>query len=223
MRGFLLPWCQRQSLESVNNSSIIFNQPIEGRLKIAQPLLRSVAVFVVSGQTPSTAAFPPPCPGYVSGYCLGDCPPHSVLTMSQWITYAEAAELLGIKPESVKKRAIRRRWPRQVGNDGLARIQIPDGTDVHTVPGDITEDITGDKSLPVSDLVDQLRADLAQAREALARAEGVNITNEKRIVDLGTDRDRWQLMAERLSHVETIRSADRGGLWDFITRWRNGR
>lgn len=38
------------------------------------------------------------------------------------MTYAEAAERLGIKPDSVKRRARSRRWPRRVGNDGAARV-----------------------------------------------------------------------------------------------------
>ena len=43
----------------------------------------------------------------------------------EWLTYAEASERLGIKPESVKRRARSRKWPRRVGNDGAARVLVP--------------------------------------------------------------------------------------------------
>jgi hypothetical protein len=43
-----------------------------------------------------------------------------------WLSYREAAERLGATPEVVRHRAIRGRWPRMRGNDGRARIQIPD-------------------------------------------------------------------------------------------------
>jgi hypothetical protein len=48
----------------------------------------------------------------------------------QWLTYAEAAARLGVSSEAVRARVIRGAWRRQVGNDGLARIVIPEG--VHT-------------------------------------------------------------------------------------------
>ena len=44
-----------------------------------------------------------------------------------WLTYREAATLLGINIEAVRQRAIRCRWPRTVGNDKRALIQIPEG------------------------------------------------------------------------------------------------
>ena len=44
-----------------------------------------------------------------------------------WLTYAEAAEKLGTSVEAVRQRAIRGRWQRTAGNDGKARIRLPDG------------------------------------------------------------------------------------------------
>jgi uncharacterized membrane protein YqiK len=46
---------------------------------------------------------------------------------SDWLTYEQAAERLGTTAEGVRQRAIRKRWPRQIGNDGLARLRPPDG------------------------------------------------------------------------------------------------
>ena len=41
------------------------------------------------------------------------------------LTYAELAEALGITPASAKRLAIRRGWPKQLGNDGKARVMVP--------------------------------------------------------------------------------------------------
>lgn len=116
-----------------------------------------------------------------------------------WHTYQEAADLLGIKPQSVKKRAIRRHWPRMTGNDGLARIQVPDDA-LPPVPGpvpdDATEDIPGDMSRTVDDTAERLRAELAETREALARVDGENAANRERITDLMTERDRLLSLLE---------------------------
>jgi len=42
-----------------------------------------------------------------------------------WLTYAEAGQRLGVSPEAVRAKAIRRGWRRQQGNDGKARVQLP--------------------------------------------------------------------------------------------------
>jgi hypothetical protein len=44
---------------------------------------------------------------------------------TRWMTYAELAEGLGIGLDSAKNLARRKRWGRQRGNDGLARIGVP--------------------------------------------------------------------------------------------------
>jgi hypothetical protein len=41
------------------------------------------------------------------------------------MAYAEAGDRLGVSPEAVRAKAARKRWRRQIGNDGLARIMIP--------------------------------------------------------------------------------------------------
>lgn len=42
-----------------------------------------------------------------------------------FLSYDEAAERLGIKPDSVRRRARARKWPRRQGNDGKAQVGIP--------------------------------------------------------------------------------------------------
>ena len=42
-----------------------------------------------------------------------------------WLTYAEAGQRLGVSPEAVRAKAIRRGWRRQHGNDGKTRLRLP--------------------------------------------------------------------------------------------------
>jgi len=43
----------------------------------------------------------------------------------RWMTYSELAEALGIGGDSARNLVRRKRWQRQTGNDGLARIGVP--------------------------------------------------------------------------------------------------
>ena len=49
---------------------------------------------------------------------------------AEWLTYREAAARLGSNIEAVRQRAIRSRWPRTLGNDKRARVQIPEGVTI---------------------------------------------------------------------------------------------
>lgn len=44
---------------------------------------------------------------------------------TRWMTYAEAARVLGVAPESIRRRAMRSSWRRQQGNDGRALVAVP--------------------------------------------------------------------------------------------------
>lgn len=45
----------------------------------------------------------------------------------EWLTYEQASERLGCTPEAARQKAIRGRWQRTRGNDGKARVRLPDG------------------------------------------------------------------------------------------------
>jgi hypothetical protein len=47
----------------------------------------------------------------------------------RWLSYADAAAALGMTPESVRQRARREHWRKQLGNDGKALILVPADTD----------------------------------------------------------------------------------------------
>jgi hypothetical protein len=44
---------------------------------------------------------------------------------TRWMSYAELGEARGINPASAKRLALRRKWLRQAGNDGTARVAVP--------------------------------------------------------------------------------------------------
>jgi hypothetical protein len=47
----------------------------------------------------------------------------------RWLSYADAAAALGMTPESVRQRARREHWRKQLGNDGKALILVSVETD----------------------------------------------------------------------------------------------
>ena len=61
----------------------------------------------------------------------------------RWLTYREAAAVLGLKPEGVRSLARRRGWSRQTPNEigGVARVLLPTGVGA-TVRPDRTDGVT---------------------------------------------------------------------------------
>jgi hypothetical protein len=43
-----------------------------------------------------------------------------------WLIYAEAGDRLGVSPDAVRTKAVRKRWRKQIGNDGRARVWLPE-------------------------------------------------------------------------------------------------
>lgn len=108
-----------------------------------------------------------------------------------WHTYAEAGAVLGIKPESVKRRARAKHWPKMVGNDGLARVKIPDSPR----PGGVPEDSPETPPSPVLPANPPLG-------ERLAAAETEIRLLRERLADLTADRDSLRdALARAASHT----------------------
>lgn len=59
------------------------------------------------------------------------------------LTYDELALRLGITRQSARQLAMRRRWPRKPGNDGLARVSVPVEALTRTEAGKPTRSATG--------------------------------------------------------------------------------
>lgn len=100
-----------------------------------------------------------------------------------FLTYEEAGKRLGIKSDSVRRRARSRKWPRRSGNDGLTQVGVPSelltpepshGSPGGPLPGHITDNETV-----------ELRAE--------------NRFLKEKVEDLKEDRDRWRTQAEQLS------------------------
>lgn len=120
----------------------------------------------------------------------------------EWLTYAEAAEHLGIKVESVKKRAQRRLWRRRTGNDGRTRVLLPTDSPA-PIPADIPTTLPPD-SPPVSVPDD--------TRERLAAAETEVRLLRERVADLTADRDAMRdALARAASQAQTVGRV--GGFW----------
>ena len=122
--------------------------------------------------------------GKITGDSMADDTEH------RFMTYEDAAKLLRIKPDSVRRRAASKRWPKQRGNDRKARVGIP----VDIIPDGIP-------ALTPAIIPDEvaLREELAATKQALARMEGQAEATTARLVDLAADRDAWKAQAERLA------------------------
>lgn len=108
----------------------------------------------------------------------------------EWLTYDEAAERLGIKSESVRRRAAARKWRRRQGNDGRARVLIP----LDAIP----ESILAPTPAVIPDNP-ALIARLAIAEARLADALQAVAEGRKALDDMKGDRDAWKRQAEALA------------------------
>lgn len=129
-----------------------------------------------------------------------------------WVTYAEAADILRIKPASVKRRSMQRKWPRMVGNDGKARIQIPlDFSELEAKANtdDVTSDATGAITSDRGDtpITPDQSALIAQLTIDLAISEATCNGLRDRLSDTQAERDRLQHERDQL-RAELNRLAD---------------
>lgn len=106
----------------------------------------------------------------------------------RWMTYADAAAALRMTPESIRARARREQWRKQLGNDGKALILVPADTD--SIPPGGTDGDT-----PTSRPVKRPEPDLSVAAFQIRISE-----LEARAVELRADVERER--AERLQERE---------------------
>lgn len=106
------------------------------------------------------------------------------------LTYAEAGKLLGVKADSVARRARNRQWKRQVGNDGLTRVGVPLSAFPAASPPDIPREISPDipPEIRISDVEHLVRIAALEAEVRLLRENAE---------ELRQDRDAWKRLAER--------------------------
>lgn len=109
-----------------------------------------------------------------------------------WMTYDEAAARLGIKADSVRRRAAARKWPKRQGNDGKVRVGIPNDIIPDATPAPIP-DITPDHP----DAFGSIQIELASAQ---AKIEGL----EARLSDTQAERDRLAALLEKALETRSI-------------------
>jgi len=125
----------------------------------------------------------------------------------RWLTYDEMAEALGIGRESARVLTKRKRWPRRAGNDGKARIGVPE--DEITARSDPPSDPGSDPGAE-PDQVTELRVLNArleaqiEALRAIAAVEKTQAERERRMLEdalqeAKAQRDKWCAQAERLA------------------------
>ena len=86
-----------------------------------------------------------------------------------WLTYQDLGVRLGVTPEAAKRRAIRAKWARMPGNDGRARVRVPD-----ELRASSTLDVRPAKvalQYALESHVETLRADIVALKAQLAAAE----------------------------------------------------
>jgi hypothetical protein len=116
------------------------------------------------------------------------------------LTYAELAEALGITPASAKRLAIRRGWPKQLGNDGKARVMVPLERLERPVPDDDTSEATDDA--PSVTTGDDTSGDTRDARALIAFLEA-------RVTELGDEVKELRPKAARADVLEAQLEAER--------------
>lgn len=119
---------------------------------------------------------------------------------SRWVSYDEAATMLGLSPEATKRLALRRGWPRRAGPAGGTLVAVPDA--LADDPDEIEPDRRGARSLVdfLEAHVDRLTEELAEARTEM---RGVRYEAESLRIEAG----RAQVFAA-LVEAERARSAE---------------
>lgn len=144
-----------------------------------------------------------------------------------WLTYDEIADRLGIERESARTLVKRKRWARQTGNDGKARIGVPnDALEARDAPGDDPRDEPGHVPPPdpeqspaptldhvpvvvevLTRHIERLEAQMETALQRAADRDAVATQRDLLAAQVealrsaldaaGHDRDRWHELATR--------------------------
>ena len=132
------------------------------------------------------------------------------------LTYRELGALLGCSPAAARARAIRKRWRKQVSNDGLARVCVPADEDLTcTRTPHVQPDVTGSHtpthtcSLDAELLarLDRLQAEMTAMAQRLGASDAELAAAKATVNELRQDRDAWRAQIEGArSEVERARN-----------------
>lgn len=108
---------------------------------------------------------------------------------TEFLTYRELADRLGIKLDSARRMARRKGWRRETGNDGTARVHVP--VEYMSRPTDAPQDSPKDSPPDAP-------ADVVPMLEERIRGLVELVASEKARADAAErDRDRWHEQATR--------------------------
>ena len=129
-----------------------------------------------------------------------------------WMSYDELAERFGINRESARQLVIRKRWSRRKGNDGKARVGVPDealrpdprpdprpdtGNATRSDTGASTSENTSDQPSDVTAVVQALTRHIGRLE---AEIEELKLERGEALA-LAADRD---TLAARLEALQTV-------------------
>jgi len=118
----------------------------------------------------------------------------------RWMTYAELGRARGISTASATRLAFRRKWRRQGGNDGVARVAVPVGEDQSK-----RDDRDDDRSdvIPGISAMEAAIISLTEARnQAQKRAEQAETAREAAETRSEAERARADSLRERLDVIQ---------------------
>src|SRR4051812_40332357 len=88
------------------------------------------------------------------------------------LTYGELAAARGVTVATARRMATRYKWPKQVGNDGLARVSVPEAALRANTPAKVS--VTGaapEAMAALEAVVEVLQEEVRDTRERAERAE----------------------------------------------------
>lgn len=134
------------------------------------------------------------------------------MSAEQWLTYQQAAELLGMSSEAVRQRARRRHWRTQPGNDGKALVLVPPDEVVRLVGRPAVQPTVQTPVQPaeteaLSTLVNTLRDQLERSQNTAEAERQQHIAERERLVAEAQSlraEHRAELEAERTRHAGDV-------------------
>jgi hypothetical protein len=135
------------------------------------------------------------------------------MTDTKWMTYAELAEALGIGADSARNLVRRKRWSRQTGNDGLARVGVPVEYITENakpdVPSELPADVPSDGGIVVTVLASHISR-LERELETLKKdREAERDRLESEIETLRTNLDAERIRAAQIEALNAVIEAER--------------
>ena len=129
----------------------------------------------------------------------------------RWMTYAELGKARGISTASATRLAFRRKWRRQGGNDGIARVAVPVGEDQRR--HDDRDDARSDDRDDITHVVSALEVSVASLTNRAEAAETRADRAENRAEQAETRADRAERAVaderNRADRAESSRDAER--------------